>query len=142
MILMAAAVPLPLQAGAAGFRQRQSWQFRTPSKTRVKLDIEARRLELRSPAQGNGTTAVSRGGKAALAPDCDGTASQSGFDAANVITVATLRARRRFPSPGAGCGPLFFHPVAAARLQAGLRAPTCGPEEKTPGPRHIGRETE
>lgn len=82
----AALMALTLQATAAGFREQQSWQFRSPSETRVKLNIEVRRLELRSRAGNGGTTVVTLGGGAALASgSATGTTTQSGASALNRI---------------------------------------------------------
>lgn len=87
MILLAVLALAPLQTTAAGFREQQSWQFRSPAETQVLLNIEVRRLELRSRAQ-NGTTAVTLGG-AALAPGgATGTTSQTGASALNSIDAA------------------------------------------------------
>ncbi len=86
-ILVAAAALLPPQAGAAGFREQGSWQFRSAAETQVKLNVEAKRLELRRAGGAGGGTAVTLGGGAALAPG-SGTGNQSGASALNAIDAA------------------------------------------------------
>ncbi len=91
-VFLAAALLLPLQAQAAGFREQQGWQFRSPSSTQVLLNLEVRRLDLRQAGGNGGGTAVTLGGAAftgATAPNRvqSGGSALNAIDATPTVTV-------------------------------------------------------